>query len=153
MAEQQYDALTTTLTQLEKVLPTTAAKLGKSSDILDCQPRGIDVGTIIVSRTSPSVLDVVRFFQVVKIEGSKLLIKEIHQLNKYEKTKGGKIGLCAPLKGIFLCDTPTIAEVKMDNYIYLNGEKLGEKLPYDVVSISEGIHIKVYIAQVYIPLF
>lgn len=150
MAEQQYDAFTTTLTQLGKVLPTTAAKLGRNSDI---NPNEIAVGTIIVSRTSPNALDVVRFFQVVETKGEMLFIKETHQLNKYEQNKGKKIGLCAPLKGIFLSETPTAVEVKKDNCIYLNGEKLGEKLPYDIIDIGTGIHIKVYIAQIYIPLF
>lgn len=153
MAEQQYDALTTMITQLKKVLPTTAAKLGENSEILECNPGEIEVGTIIVSREAPNALDVVRFFQVVKKEDSKIFIKEIHQLNKYEKTKSGKIGLCSPLKSIFLSHNPTIAEIGEDHYIYLDGEKFGEKLPYDIINLGSGLHIKVYLAQVYTPLF
>lgn len=152
MAEPHNDALTITLKQLKNVLPTTAAKLGKSSDIVDFNPRGVEVGTIMVSKTTPSALDVIRFFQVVEIQGTKLFIKEIHQLNKYEQCKGEKIGLCAPLKGIFLCEKPTIVDVKNDG-IYLDGVKLGEKLPYDVIDIGTGIRIKVYAAQIYTPLF
>lgn len=144
----KQDTLETTIEQLRKLLPSTAQRIKTNST--HHNDTGLDIGTIMISITSPTALDVVRFFQVIQTNNSKLIIQELHQVNKFENN-GEKIGLCSPLIGIFI-NTPFEVESK-NNCAYLDGKKFAEKMPYDVLDFGCGVQSKIYPIHTYTPLF
>lgn len=144
----KQDTFDTTIEQLRKLLPSTAQRIQTNNQ--HHNETGLEIGTIMISSNKPSALDVIRFFQVVQNNKSKLIIQELHQVNKFDNNNK-KVGYCTPLIGLFI-NLPFEVDSK-NNCAYLDGEKFAEKMPYELLDLGNGVQSKIYPMQTFKPMF